>query len=209
MTGAFWYNFRVRFAARAGAFVRCLSSQFRPIPKIDKKTTYENSSRPEPAHWPATDTDYWLRHILEGGAIRPTSPRVRVKYLENKFDRVTDKPWVRELSGRALSLATDIREKADQAANELGGPPQFKLRAVALGSVRRFRDHGNLDVFIEPTSRDPAHANLVIVNEPPPVQNLSPTAKEPHEIYRQIATILKVYNPDVLEQVEVLRCTDH
>jgi hypothetical protein len=91
---------------------------------------------------------------------------------------------VRELSSRALSLATDIREKADQAANELGGPPKFKLRAIAHGNVQRLRDHGNLDVFIEPTPYDPAHSNLVIVDEPPPVPHLSSAAgsKEPHEI---------------------------
>jgi hypothetical protein len=184
-------------------------SQFAPTPRTAGETPCKHSSQPKPGHWPAIAADNWLRHIVEGGALRANVPRVRAKYLENKFQRVAERPWALELSGRALSLATDIREKADQAANELGGPPKFKLRAVALGSVRRFRDHGNLDVFIEPTSRDPAHTNLVIVNEPPPVQNLSPTAKEPHEIYRQIATILKVYDPDVLEQVEVLRCTDH
>jgi hypothetical protein len=123
---------------------------------------------------------------------------------------VTERPWARELSGRALSLATDIREKADQAANELGGPPKFKLRAIAHGNVQRFRDHGNLDVFIEPTTPyDPAHANLVIVDEPPPVPHLSSAAgsKEPHEIYRQIAARLDVYDPDALEQLEALRPT--
>jgi hypothetical protein len=132
---------------------------------------------------------------------------VKAKYLENKFRRVTEKLWARELSGRALSLATDIVEKAEQAASELGGPPKFRLRAIAYGNVQRLRNHGNLDVFIEPTLGDPAHSNLVIVREPPPVEHLNAAAnsKEPHEIYRQIAARLEVCDPEAIQQLDVLR----
>jgi len=129
-----------------------------------------------------------------------------VHYLQDKFEYVTDKPWALELSGRALSLAADIRSKAEQAAANLGGLPRFRFHDVIYGHVGRFLDHGNLAVFIEPNCDDKAHANLVIIEEPKPIQYLrAADAKKPHEIYRQIAERLEVCDASDLTPLEALR----
>jgi len=140
-----------------------------------------------------------------GRTLKATDPRVKARYLQDRFDRVDDKPWTYELSGRALSLALDIRERADQKAIELGGPPQFRFHHAIYGEVKAFKAHGNLAVYIEPTD-DPAHSNLVILREPDAVQYLQDAApKESHDIYRQIAALFKVCDAGDLAPLESLR----
>jgi hypothetical protein len=152
-----------------------------------------------------------LRHLIEGRrkTLQREKPRVRATYLRDKFKSPeTVRPWFKELSGRALSLASDIREKAERAAADLTRPERpFQFHDVAYGSIQLFTDHGNLAVFIEPRpDDDDAHANLVILKEPPPIQYLSQAdAKQPHEIYRQIARLLETCDAADLSPLEALR----
>lgn len=143
-----------------------------------------------------------------------------MRYLQHKFRRPPDdsRPWFLELSGRALSLATDIKDKADRAAQRLSSPTRtFTFHDVAYGSIpasiRGFVDHGNLAVYLEPLSgmsgeddNDPAHANLVIIREPPPVvyQGQGADTKPSHEIYRQIAMLLETCDAADLTPLESL-----
>jgi hypothetical protein len=146
---------------------------------------------------------------------------VRVRYLQDKFRPPSDstRPWFFELSGRVLSLATDIKDKADRAAQKLSTATRtFTFHDVAYGSVpggiRGFSNHGNLAVYVEPLrgmadedDNDPAHANLVILHEPPPIeyQGHGADAKPSHDIYRQIATLLETCDAVDLGPLEALR----
>jgi hypothetical protein len=107
-----------------------------------------------PSFWRAGPTDQWIRHLIEGrGATldRSNTPhRVREKHLQNKFKTVPGKPWAQELSGRALSLARDVRQKAQNEAQKLSdqGGRKFEFHHVAHSPVNRLAGHGNLGVFI-------------------------------------------------------------
>jgi hypothetical protein len=120
----------------------------------------------QPDFWRAGPTDQWIRHLIEGrGATldRSNVPhRVREKYLQNTFKTVLGKPWAQELSGRALSLALDIREKAQSESQKLSdrGDRKFDFHHVVHGPVNHLAAHSNLGVFIEPVDGDIAHANL-------------------------------------------------
>lgn len=172
----------------------------------------------------AKDNDHWLRHLIEGesSTIYKNPLRIRAKYLENKFKDVTGKPWASELSGRALSLAKDIREKAELAATCLNKPPErtgFRFRHLAYASVKKLREEGDgdVDVYLEPTKKedlkptqeeDPAHANLVIIHQLSPPISLSPKAdpKQGHEIFRRLAeNFIKVCDEQHISEVEALR----
>lgn len=171
-----------------------------------------NENKP---YYKAKDNDYWLRHLIEGEnkTVFKDPLKIRPKYLENKFEDVTGKPWASELSGRALSLAKDIREKADSIATSLNNPPGssgFRFRHLSYSSVKKLRDEGNgaFDIYIEPTEEDPAHANLVIINKisPPIILNSAADAKQGHEIYRRLAeNFISVCGAEDISAIEALR----
>jgi hypothetical protein len=131
-----------------------------------------------------------------------------VAYLRDRFKPpVEERPWILELSGRALSLAMDIDEMAKYAAAELSKTSRpFRFHDVAYGGVRQFRSQGNLDVFLERTALDSAHANLVILREPA-TMDYAPgaTGKQSHQIYREIALRLETCAAEDLTPLESLR----
>lgn len=113
---------------------------------------------------PAADADTWIHHIIQGKAIRETEPRVKAKYVEDRIDEVRGDPersWEGEISGRLLSACDDIEGFAAAKAASIGGPPSFKLRAVAAVQVAKLRAHG-FDVHLDPVPDDHAHAVLTI-----------------------------------------------
>lgn len=151
---------------------------------------------------PAADNDHWLRHVIEGGAVRSTPPRVKVKHLENKFEKVVGKPWEQELSGRMLTLAHNIRDMAEAAATNAG----LRFRHLIYASVAVIRTNPNLDVFSEPVNGDDAHANFVIKQMPIAPPSRKPgDPKQPHEIFREIAQMLQVCDAADISHVEALR----
>jgi hypothetical protein len=106
-----------------------------------------------------------------------------------------------------LSLAADIREKAEAAANALSRPTRpFQFHHAAYANVRSLTNHGNLAVFVEPIPDDPAHANLVIVQQLTPVPQLSPSdKKQSHQIFRDISALLEVCDAADLTPLKSLR----
>lgn len=136
-------------------------------------------------------------------------------YLDEKFKPVFGKPWNRELSGRMLSLtfteaSSDIRERADQAAQTLNGrrkKPIFEFRNLAYASVTEICSYEKwkLDIYLDTNKQDPAHANFVIFNEIEiPVLDSHASPKNPHEIFRDLAKIIKVVDATDISKVEAL-----
>lgn len=113
--------------------------------------------QPDDGSWLADEDDCWIRHVLEAHSVRATSPRLKVKYLENHLDLVTGRLWEAEISGRLLSLAYDIREKAEAEAAKIG-KLGIKFRHVAYIMVASVRAGLNWDVYAEPNNDDEAHA---------------------------------------------------
>ncbi len=158
----------------------------------------------------ANNDDHWLRHIIEGGAVRSKAPRLKEKYIENKLDFVIERPWEAEISGRLLSKAMDIRERADAAAAHSAS---LKFRQIAYVAVQKVRQDTNLDVYFEP-NEDPAHANLVVLKVPlapplsPPVPDNSsanPVKKIAHEFVKNLAAMFLVCDANDLAPLEALR----
>lgn len=139
-------------------------------------------------------------------------------YLDEKFKSVSGKPWNRELSGRMLSLtftgaSSDIRERADQVAqalNERRKKPICEFRNLAYASVAEIRSYEKwkLNIYLDKNERDPAHANFVIFNEIPVLDNHA-SPKNPHEIFRDLAKIIKVVDARDISQVEALWLPRH
>jgi hypothetical protein len=154
--------------------------------------------------WLADAGDHWLHHVLQGKALRSDHPRVKTKYLENCFEEVDDKPWASEMSGRALSLALDIRERAEAAAIA-SGAASIRFRHVIYAEVATVRSAGNLNVYVEPIDGDDAHANFVILEMPPLPYRTPADPKQSHDIFRQIAAMLRVCDASNLSPLEALR----
>ena len=114
-----------------------------------------------------------------------------------------------------LSLAMDIREKADVAAENLNikkNGTDFRFRYLAHVSVNIIRKDGkgDFDVYSEPIAHpieDLAHANLVIINKNAPQHILSSAAdpKQGHEIFKRLADLIKICDAQNISEVEALR----
>jgi hypothetical protein len=136
--------------------------------------------------------------------VRATSPPVKVSYLEKELQLVSGRQWEAEISGRLLSEANDIRERAIGAATARQSN-SIKFRHVIYVKVSDVRKNDNLDVYAEP-NEDHAHANLVAKKMPEAPQiTVQATPKVAHEIYRALAAILSVCDADDLSPVEKLR----
>jgi hypothetical protein len=131
---------------------------------------------------------------------------LKASYLRDKLEPTSDKQWARELSGRVLSLAFDIREKAEK---ECQGRQGFRFRHLVYGPASSIRARAEYDVFLDEITGDKAHANLVLWKEPEPkVECLSPAAdaKQPHEVYRHLAEKVLIVIPEAqLAAFEALR----
>jgi hypothetical protein len=163
------------------------------------------SDTPPDSFWPAHIDDIWLRHILEGKALRANEPRVKATYIANKFEKVADRPWAAEVSGRLLSEANDIAEKAErEAANACN--PGIKFRHVIYIDVRVVRLINGFDVYAEPRDDDSAHANCVIRKiEFAPSLNVTAGPKFAHEPFKKLADLLKACDAANLSVIESLR----
>jgi hypothetical protein len=162
----------------------------------------------QPEFYLADVGDVWLRHVVEGGAIRSTHPRVKTAYLERKLERVPDRPWEGEISGRLLSKANDIRTRAIAAATAIA-TPGIEFRHAIYVRVSEVRKNSNFDVYAEPKQEDDAHANLVAKQMPDAPQlatgTAAPAPKVTHEVYRTLAGMLMVCDADNLAPLESLR----
>jgi hypothetical protein len=153
----------------------------------------------------AADSDHWLRHILENGATRVDHPRLKKKYLENKFEFVVGEDWVAEISGRLLSIANDIEDFAVNAAAQ-SASPGIKFRQVAVILVTQARQTPGVDVCFDPKDDDPAHANLVAYEIPlaEPMQDGLPP-KYSAEFFKNLSERFLVFNAENLVALEQLR----
>jgi len=108
------------------------------------------------------------------------------------------------MSGRLLSLVTDIRGDADRAAAQVANVTGLRFRALAYGKVEDLRKEDKLDVYVEPTNNDAAHANLVMMNEPPQVIPMEPNAdpKITQDIFRDIQVLIGVCDEKDLDELE-------
>ena len=160
---------------------------------------------------PAESGDYWFRHLIEGRGNTIREGRVQAVYLQRNFKPPkAQRPWELELSGRMLSIASDIRIKADAAAARAGAisqpPREFHFHHITYENVQNLLNHGSLAVFIEPIPDDSAHANLVIPRLPAPEVSPIPTnKKQTHQIYREISLLLKICGADDLTPFKSLR----
>ena len=148
-------------------------------------------------------SDNWLRHILEGNAVRVSAPRLKAKYLTDKLEVVANRPWKAEISGRLLSLALDIAEFAERKSSDR---PGLRFRHVAFVEVISVRQVREWDVYSEPKPDDQAHANLVAYKiEMAPVLNPHATQKISHEFVKSIVERIQVCDAENLEPLTKLR----
>lgn len=117
------------------------------------------------------------------------------------------RPWQAELSGRLLSTAVDIAERAHTAAAALGNPAAIRFRHVIYVSVAVVRRDSNLNVYAEPNCGDHAHANFVAMTVPMAPQMTTPPQppKVAHEFAKRVAALFDVCNADDLAPLENLR----
>lgn len=159
---------------------------------------------------PAADADTWIHHIIQSKAIREGELRVKARYMQDRIDEVNDdpeRPWEAEISGRLLSDCDGIAGFATDKAAALGGPPSFRLRAVAAVSVKRLRA-GGFDVLLDPVPGDPAHAVLTI----PGLERVADKdGGEPaisQELVRKLVGLLTVYvGDDAIRELQSSRGT--
>lgn len=147
--------------------------------------------------------DHWFRHILEGDAVRATAPRLKIKYVANRLEIVANRPWAAEISGRLLSMASDIEERATREAL---ANPTLRFRHVAFIEVVSARQVQHWDVFAEPKDDDPAHANLIAYKiEMAPVMEANAEQKISHEFVKKIVDRMHVCDAANLDQLTRLR----
>jgi hypothetical protein len=161
---------------------------------------------PEAAFSLADAADHWFRHILEGKQVRANAPRFKAKYIEDRLEAPEQpRPWKREISGRLLSKANDIAERAVAEASRIGAE-SIKFRHVAYVAVATVRQDPNWDVFAEPKDDDLAHANLVVYNVPlAPEMTAGTHPKIGHELVRGLADHFQVCDATDLSPIEALR----
>jgi hypothetical protein len=159
---------------------------------------------PDDGYWLADIADCWLRHVIEANAVRTITPRLKTKYLENHLELVTGRPWEAEISGRLLSLANDIREKAEAEAAKIG-KQGIRFRHVAYIMVSSVRTGHNWDVYAEP-NEDDAHANLVAFQvRMAPALTPDAQPKFAHEFLKVICDSIQICDENALGPLEALR----
>jgi hypothetical protein len=165
----------------------------------------------QPDPWFLADQDdVWLHHVIKGKTLNATAPYVKPSYIRQTLARVEGRPWAGEISGRLLSRAFDIIERATAAAASAGTTPTIKFRHVIYVGVGAVRGP-NLDIFAEPTD-DEAHANFVVYTIPeapqlpdvPQLTHVVPT-KISHEFLLSIAALFSVCPADDISPLEQLR----
>ncbi|QKD03351.1 hypothetical protein [Mesorhizobium loti] len=139
--------------------------------------------------------------------VRVDKPRLKAKYIEDRLLEVKDRPWTAEISGRLLSKAVDIEQKAVAEANKVNRPG-IRFRAVAIAKVEAIEDD-YFDVFAEPKGYDPAHANIVL-RQPMPTVMVEPldqraTPKVSHEFVKRLCDKFDVYDAVDVQKIEALR----
>jgi hypothetical protein len=166
---------------------------------------YPAPSAPEPAYRRADDDDHWLRHILENGAVQKKAPRLKARYVADRLELVGERPWKAEISGRLLSVADDIAGHAQAEAAAIG-KEGIRFRYVAFIKVCGVRQDVNMDVYAEPTIKDPAHANLVAYQLPlaNSLQDSAPR-KVAHEFVKALCDLIQVCDAADLTPIEAVR----
>ncbi|HJE25526.1 MAG TPA: hypothetical protein K8W01_17895 [Methylorubrum populi] len=153
----------------------------------------------------ADENDIWLRHIIEAKATRVEEPRLKAQYIQRKLELVTDRPWQAEISGRLLSIANDVSEKAEAAANA-SESESIKFRHVASVAVATVRQNKLLDVVHEPKKDDPAHSNIVAYNVPmAPLLNDQAVPKVSQEFIKKLCDSFRVDDADNLTALHAMR----
>jgi len=109
------------------------------------------------------------------------------------------------MSGRLLSLAYNIREKADEAAAHINRVGIY-FRFVMFTRIDAVRADQNLDVCAEKTNDDPAHANLIAYKvQMAPALAPGQAPKMAHDFAQAIAAIFSVCDSADLTPIEQLR----
>ncbi len=150
---------------------------------------------------PASDDDFWIHHILEKGLIVAMAPRIKANKLAAKFRPISEKPWVMELSGRALSLAFDIQNFAEGRAKR---NTSLRFRALIYGGVTNIRSLEHFDAWLTPKEDDPAHSDLTYYG-PLVEDDTTGSGAISQDVVRTLANILSVCEPNDLATVEALR----
>lgn len=136
--------------------------------------------------------------------------KIKIKYLERNLVSVRHKPWANEMSGRLLSLAMDIRDRANASAEMLNkrskkNPPAFKFRHILYAQVGPLRCNGAFDVIYSPTWGNTAHADLVMLHDQTIANRGGGFPKPAHDLFRELQDLLSVLPEDNLYVVEALR----
>lgn len=153
----------------------------------------------------ANQDDVWLRHIIESKAARVEEPRLKAQYIQRKLEIVEDRPWKAEISGRLLSIAHDVEQKALEAA-AAAASDSIKFRHVTSVQVATIRQNKSLDVIHEPKSDDPAHANIVAYDIPmAPLLNDLAVPKISQEFIKKLCDSFRVDDSDKLSPLINIR----
>jgi hypothetical protein len=156
----------------------------------------------------ALDDDYWLYQVLQKGLVKsPTAPKIDAARLAGLLKPVEGKSWSAEISGRALSLAVDIRTFANKrAATNIS----LKFRHLLDIAVTEVRKLSACDVYLTPNGEDPAHSDLTY--DGPIIVNEIDSYTIPHDTLRTIAETLSkamtISDPNAaggLDRIEGLR----
>lgn len=126
---------------------------------------------------PLPDAEVWLRELVN----KTHAPQGAVHFQALKGRAIRPpaepRPWSNELSGRARSLAGDVREHAeaalqkakDKSLQQLGKIPTYhQFMGVAFAKVGDLRAApgrpAGLDAIFTPND-DPAHADIVVYGD--------------------------------------------
>lgn len=159
---------------------------------------------------PSNSQECWIRHLLEGGAIRNNPPRIRVGYLHNQLKPVSGFPWQAAMSGRLLSLAFDWQLAAEREVS-LIGRPGLQFRGVAHMDINAPLAAGppNFGFEYQPRISDCAHANLIVWRAPlAPVDTPDGPRRISQDVLRALAALLNLAESDPeLQALEAHRVT--
>lgn len=161
---------------------------------------------------PAEDSDQWVRVITFPAFINPDGT-IHHQALKIDQPRPQDqRPWSHEMSGRLLSLTTDldaeaiafvrlVREIALRSGKRPAPPfGYYGHMATTPLSIRRV-DPAGVDVIYTPVGRaedvpDDAHSDVAFYRK---------TAEEIPAIRSRIQDELKIFSPDQTDELEMLR----
>ena len=109
-----------------------------------------------------------------------------------------------EISGRLLSIAADIAERAHAEAAAIN-KPGIRFRHVMYIKVSTVRQDPNWDVYAEPADDDPAHANMVAYSLANAQQLLPTDDRISHDFVLGVAKAFEVCDASDLSPLEQLR----